>query len=90
MLGSDRMETTSTELTPIWRRNDIEKSTFKTHRYFADFESQIHVEISTSDQFKNVHVGSRFKFDDISVNYSRGDWQRCVHWGCVISYALPF
>ena len=49
MLGNDTMETASSEVTSIRRRNDIEKSTRIIHRYFFDFESQIHVEISTSN-----------------------------------------
>ena len=49
MLGNDRMETASTEAAAIRRRNDIEKSTWITHRYFGDFESRIHVEISSSN-----------------------------------------
>ena len=46
MLGNDRMETESSEGTSIQRRNDGEISTKRTHRYFVDFESRIHVEIS--------------------------------------------
>ena len=49
MLGNDTMETASTEVMPIRRRNDIEKSTWGSYRYFADFESRIHVEIFTSN-----------------------------------------
>ena len=48
------METASTEVTVIQRRNDMEKSTWKTRRYFVDFESRIHVKISTSNQFPRV------------------------------------
>ena len=48
MLETDRIETASTEVTLIRSGNDIEKSTLRTHRYFIDFESRIHVEISTS------------------------------------------
>ena len=50
MLGNDRMETAGTDVTPIRRRNDIEKSMWKTCRYFVDFKSRIHVKISTSNQ----------------------------------------
>ena len=49
MLENDRMETASTEVTSIRRRNDIGKSMWRTHQYFADFESRIHVEISMSN-----------------------------------------
>ena len=60
MLGNDRMETASTVVTSIQRRNNIEKSTSVTHRYFADFESRIFVKIST------------FKIDEVSTNFQRG------------------
>ena len=67
MLENDRMETASTEVTSIWRRNDIEKSTWRTHRYFVDFESRIHVEISASNRCHNFHVNSSVKMDVISM-----------------------
>ena len=38
MLGNDPMETTIIELTSIQRKNNTEKSTWRTHRYFVDFE----------------------------------------------------
>ena len=66
------METASTEVTSIWRRNDIEKSTWRTHRYFVDFESRIHVEISTSNRCHNFHVDSPFKIDVVYTNFPRG------------------
>ena len=44
MLGNDRMETASTEVALIRCRNNIEKSTGRTHQYFVDFGSQTHVE----------------------------------------------
>ena len=72
MLENDRMETASTEVTSIWCRNDIEKSTWRTHRYFIDFESRIHVEISTSNQCHNFHLDSSFKIHVISTNFPRG------------------
>ena len=61
ILENDRMETASTEVTSIWRRNDMQKSMWRTHWYFADFESRIHIEISTSNQCHNFHVDSLFK-----------------------------
>ena len=81
MLENDRMETASTEVTSIFRRNDIEESTWRTHRHFADFESRIHVEISTSNR-RHIHVDSSFKIDVISANFPRGisTSNRCVHW----------
>ena len=72
MLENDRMETARTEVTSIWRQNDIEKSTWRTHRYFVNFESWIHVEISTSNWCHNFHVVSPFKIDVISTNFPRG------------------
>ena len=72
MLGNDTMETASTEVTSIRSRNDIEKSTWRTHRYFVDFESRIHVEISTSNRCHNFHVDSPFKIDVISRNFPHG------------------
>ena len=72
MLGNDRIETASTEVTSIRRRSDIEKSTWRTHRYFVDFESRIHVEISTSNRYHNLHVDSPFKIDVMSTNFPRG------------------
>ena len=65
------METTSTEVTSIQHRNDIEKSKWRTHRYFDNFESRIHVEISTSIRCHNFHVDSSSKIDEISTNFSR-------------------
>ena len=66
------METASTEVTSIWRRNNVEKSTCRTHRYFVDFETRIHVEISTSNRCHNFHVDLPFKIDVISTNFPRG------------------
>ena len=40
MLEKDTMETASTEVTSIRRRNDIEKSTWRSNRYLVDFESK--------------------------------------------------
>ena len=39
------METASTTFAPIRRRNDIEKFTWITRRYFVNIKSRIHVEI---------------------------------------------
>ena len=72
MLANDRMETASTEVTSIRYRNDMEKSTWRTDRYFVDFESRIHVEISTSNRCHNVHVDSPFKGDVTFTNSPRG------------------
>ena len=69
---NDIMETASKEVTSIQRRNDIEKSTRKTHRYFVDFESRIHAEISTSNRCHDFHMDSPFKIDVISTNFPRG------------------
>ena len=64
------MATTSTDVTSI--QNDIEKSAWKSHRYFVDFESRIYVESSTSNRWHNFHVDSHFKIDEISTNFPRG------------------
>ena len=72
MLENDRMETASTEVTLIWRRNNIEKSTWRTQWYFVDFESWFHVEISTLNRCHNFHVDSPFKINVISTNFPRG------------------
>ena len=72
MLENDTMETASTEVTSIRRRNNVEKSTWKTHRYFVDFESRIHVEISTSNRCHNFHVDLPFRIVAISTNFPRG------------------
>ena len=66
------METASTEVTSIWRRNDIEKSTWRAHRYFVNFENRIHVEISSSNRCHNSHVDSSFRLDVTSTNFPRG------------------
>ena len=50
----------------------MEKSTWRTHRYFVDFESRIRVEIYTSNQCHNLHVDSPSKIDVISTNFPRG------------------
>ena len=80
MLGNDRIETASTKVTSIRRRNDKEKSTWRTQQYFVDFESRIHVEISTSNRCHNFHVDLPFKIDEISTNFSRGIWTSNPWW----------
>ena len=72
MLGNNTMETASTEVRSIRRRNNAEKSTWRTHRYFMESESRIHVEISMSNLCYNFHVDSPFKIDVISTNFPRG------------------
>ena len=71
MLETDRMETASTAVTSIRRRNYIEKFMWRTHRYFVDFESRIHVEIFTLNRCPNFHVDLPFKIDEISTNFPR-------------------
>ena len=56
MFENDRMETGSKAVTSIQHRNDLEISTFRTRQYFVDFESRIHVEISTSNLCNSFHV----------------------------------
>ena len=50
----------------------MEKSTWRTHRYFVDFESRIQIEISMSNRCHTFHVDSAFKIDVISTNFPRG------------------
>lgn len=69
MLENDTMETWSTEV--IRRRNDIENSTWTTHRYlrFTGFESRIHVDISTLNRFQDFAVDSSFKIHVFLRNF---------------------
>ena len=61
MLGNDRIETASTAVTSIRRRNDTEKSTWRTH-----------VEIAALNRWHNFNVDSLFKIDEIWTNFPRG------------------
>ena len=72
MFENDRKETASKAVTSIRLRNDIEKSTWKTHRYFVGFENRIHVEYFTSNRCHNFNVDLTFKIDEISTNFPRG------------------
>ena len=72
MLGNNTMESASTEVTSIRCRSNVEKSMWKTHQYFVHFESQIHVETSTSNRCHIFHVDSPFKMYVISTNFPRG------------------
>ena len=71
MLGNNTMETASTEVMSIRHRNNVEKSMWRTHRYFINFESRIHVEISTLNRYHSLHVDSPFKIYVISTNIPR-------------------
>ena len=66
MLENDRMETASEAVT------SIRKTTWRNHQCFVDFESRIHVEISTSNWCHIFHVDSPFEIDEISTNFPRG------------------
>ena len=66
------METASLIVMSIRCRNDIDKSTGRTHQYFADFETRIRVEISMSHRCHSFQVDSPFKIDEISMNFPRG------------------
>lgn len=66
------MKTSSTEVMMIRCRNEIEKSTRRTYRYFNGFESHIYVAISTSNRCPNFNVCLRFKIDEIWTNLPRG------------------
>ena len=88
MSENDRMVTAGKAVTSIRLRNDIEKSTWRTHRYFVYFESRIHVEISTSNRCHNFHVGfyfqNRWNLDEQSMwnidNEPMANQQKCAHW----------
>ena len=91
------METVATaEVTLIRCRKDIEKSTWRTHRFFVDFESGIHVELSTSNRCQNIHVDSPLKIDEISTNFSTWKFdvesmanrRRCVHWAVLNKFVI--
>ena len=71
MLENNRMETLGTEVASIWRRKEIENS-MKSHRYFIDLESRIHIKISRSNRYHNFHVDSPFKIDVAFTNFARG------------------
>ena len=72
MLGNYRMETASTKVKLTRRRNGIEKSTCRTHRYFIDFESRNYVEISTLNRCHNFHMDLSFNIHEISANCPYG------------------
>ena len=72
MFENDRKDTASKAVTSIRHQNDIEKSTWKILWYFFDFESRIHVEISTSNRCHNFHVDLSFKIDETLTNFPRG------------------
>ena len=78
MLENDTIETASTEVSSIRRRNDIEKSMPGTQQYFVNFESRIRVEISMSNRSHNFHVDSPFKLDVIST------WNLDVEFGMIL------
>ena len=84
MFENDRKELASKEVTSIWHRNGMEKSTWKADRYFVDFESRIHVEISTSNRCHSFTYQNRWNLDEVSTqNFDTelmANRQRCVHW----------
>ena len=65
------METGSTAVALIRLWNDIKKSMWRTHRYFVDFESWIHVKISPSNRCHNFHKDLSFKINRILTNFPR-------------------
>ena len=85
------METASTKVTSVWRLKDIEKLTWKTHRYSVDFESQIHLKISTLNGCPTFHVDLPFKIDAISTNFPRGiSTPNCWKIDKDVSIGMPF
>ena len=65
-------QTNNLEATSIRHRNDIEKFTCGTHRYFIDFESRIDMELSTPNRCHLFHVDLPFIIDEILTNFRRG------------------
>ena len=66
------LQTTSLEVTLIRHRNGIEKSMWRTHQYFIDFESRIDVELYMSNRCHLFHVDSPLITDEILTNFRRG------------------
>ena len=66
----------------IPHQSDIEKTTWKTHRYFIDFESQINNELTTLNQLHLFHEDWPFIIDEISTDFQSGltNQERFVHW----------
>ena len=72
MLENDRKETVSkAAVMLIPHQSNVEKSTWRSHQYFVDFESGIHVEISTSNRCHNFHMDLPFRIEEISTNFPR-------------------
>ena len=70
MWENDTMDAASTEVMSIRRRNDIENSTWASHRLkFTGFESRIHVDISTLNRFHDFLVDSSFKIHVFLRNF---------------------
>ena len=85
------METASTKVTSVWRLNGVEILTWKTHRYSVDFESQIHIKISTLNGCPTFHVDLPFKIDAISTNFPRGiSTPNCWKIDKDVSIGMPF
>ena len=90
MLRYDTVETGITEVTSIRRRKNREKSTWRAHRYFVEFESRIHFEISTWNQCHNFQFPREFAFQNRNSFDELSSWnfdfklmtnrRRCVHW----------
>ena len=79
MFENDRKETASKAVTSIRHQNDIEKSTWKTHRYVVNFESRIHVEIPTRIVITIstwIHLSKSMK----SRRTFHVEFRRCVYW----------
>ena len=56
----------------IWHRNDVEKTTRKTHQYFINFESWIDVELTTSTWCHLFDLDSPFILDELLKNFHCG------------------
>ena len=79
MFENDRKETASKAVTSIRHQNNIEKSTWKTHRYVINFESRITLKfprriVITISTW--IHLSKSMK----SRRTFHVEFRRCVYW----------
>ena len=76
---------------------ETEKSTWRTHRYFVDFESRIHLTLSSSNRYSNSHVEFPHWIDgqstkmcplgwDIAFKASKHPWNESRRLRCLLGY----
>ena len=63
-------QTCSLEVTSILTSKDIENTTWKTHQYFSDFESQIVIKVTTFNQNHHLNVDFLFIIDVLRLKLS--------------------